>query len=124
MQSGWLDLVQDVELKPLGTRKDELSMQDSCILWGNRVAIPKAGCGDMLGELHEALPGETRMKRLEHTFVWWFGLDHGSEQEVKRCHECHNCRPNPPLAQLIPWKWPSRPWSRLHIDFVGPFKGQ
>ena len=28
------------------------------------------------------------------------------------------------MTPLIPWKWPSRPWSRLHIDFVGPFRGQ
>ena len=30
----------------------------------------------------------------------------------------------PPLTPLIPWKWPSWPWSRLHIDFVGLCKDQ
>lgn len=27
------------------------------------------------------------------------------------------------MAPLIPWKWPSRPWCRLHIDYAGPFLG-
>lgn len=24
-------------------------------------------------------------------------------------------------APLHPWAWPSKPWSRLHLDFAGPF---
>ena len=58
MQSDWPVSVKDVQLKPFATRKDELSVQNGCILWGNRVVIPKAGCEDMLRELHEAHPGE------------------------------------------------------------------
>ena len=27
-------------------------------------------------------------------------------------------------APLNPWKWPSRPWARLHLDFAGPFQGK
>ena len=27
----------------------------------------------------------------------------------------------PAIAPLHPWKWPSSPWERLHIDFAGPF---
>ena len=42
VQSGWPYLVQDVQLKPFATRKDELSVQDGCILWGKRVVIPNS----------------------------------------------------------------------------------
>ena len=28
------------------------------------------------------------------------------------------------MAPLSPWKWPPRPWPRLHIDFAGPFLGK
>ena len=99
-------------------------MQDGCILWGNRVVSPKGGRSDILRELHEAHPGETWMKRLARMFVWWPGLDHDIEQKVNGCHECQNCQPNLPLAPLILCKWPSRPWSRLHTNFAGSFKGQ
>ncbi len=27
------------------------------------------------------------------------------------------------MALLHPWEWPSKPWSRLHLDFAGPFLG-
>ena len=64
------------------------------------------------------------MRSLACTFVWWPGLDHDIEQKVKVCHECQKCWPNPSLAPLVPWKWPSQPWSRFHIDFAGPFKGK
>ena len=30
----------------------------------------------------------------------------------------------PPLAPLQPWSWPTRPWSRLHLDFAGAFLGK
>ena len=29
-----------------------------------------------------------------------------------------------PMVALHPWKWPSRPWTRLHIDLAGPFEGR
>ena len=102
--SVWPDLVWDVQVKPFATKKNEI--------------IPKAGCEDMLRELHvyEDHPGGTRMKRLPCMFLWWPGLDHDIEQKVKGCRVCKTYWPNPPLAPLIPQKWPSEPWSHLHID--------
>ena len=60
----------------LATRRNKLSVQDRCILQGNRVVIPKAGRADMQGELHKAHPGEAWMNRLDLIFVWWPGSDH------------------------------------------------
>ena len=37
---------------------------------------------------------------------------------------CQSNKGNPPKAPLHPWEWPSRPWSRLHIDHAGPFHGK
>ena len=54
VQSDWPDSVQDVQLKSFATRKNELSVQDGCIPWGNQIVIPKAGHEGMLRELHKA----------------------------------------------------------------------
>ena len=81
--SRWPDSLQDVQLKPFVTRKDELSAQDGRILWGNRVVILKPGHGDILRELIEAHPGETQIKRQTCMFLWWPGLDHDNEQTSK-----------------------------------------
>ena len=44
------------------------------------------------------------------------------EQEVHECHECQKRQAAPPQVPLQPWSWPKQPWSRLHVDFAGPFK--
>ena len=30
----------------------------------------------------------------------------------------------PSVVPLRPWEWPNRPWSRLHVDYAGPFMGR
>ena len=48
-------------------------------------------------------------------------MDAQIERLVKSCAVCQESRPSPAPAPLHPWEWPSEPWSRLHIDFAGPF---
>ncbi|CAI6373875.1 unnamed protein product [Macrosiphum euphorbiae] len=43
---------------------------------------------------------------------------------VRNCNECINARPNPPKSVLTPWKWPQRQWTRVHCDFLGPYKNK
>ena len=43
---------------------------------------------------------------------------------VKHCTECQQSQSTPPLAPLHPWKWPTRPWAHLHLDFAGPMDGR
>ena len=64
------------------------------------------------------------MKRIARTLVWWPGLDKDIEERVQCCLECQSNQCSPPLSPLQPWKWPTRPWSRLHADFAGPFMGR
>lgn len=69
----WPTTIED-NLKPYGTRQLELSSQDGCILWGNRVVIIPQGRLQILQELHEGHPGVSRMKALSQTIclVAWF----------------------------------------------------
>ena len=50
-------------------------------------------------------------------------MDAEIENLVKSCSVCQESRPSPPAAPLHSWEWPSEPWSRLHLDFAGPFLG-
>ena len=56
--------------------------------------------------------------------MWWPGMDADIEGMVRGCENCQAVQSMPPLAPLHPWKWPTRPWSRLHLDFASPFQGK
>ena len=120
---GWPTHLNDSSLQSYWQKRTELSLQEECLLWGNRVVIPQIGQERVLQELHEAHPGATRMKQLARTLVWWPGIDQDIEKAVKSCPECQFHLSSPAEAPLLPWTWPSRPWSRVHIDFMGPFQG-
>ena len=43
---------------------------------------------------------------------------------LRLCCECQQVQSSPAVAPLSPWKWPSRPWARVHVDFAGPILGK
>ena len=114
----------DEKLEPFSSKRSELSIHDGCVLWGSRVVVPKKGRDAIIQELHKGHPGMSKMKGLARMYVWWPGIDADMEKSVRRCSSCQEVRSSPPLAPLNPCKWPSRPWSRLHLDFAGPFENR
>ena len=122
--NGWpenSDEFQDITLRDYYRRRNELSVLAGCILWGSRVIIPSQGRAQLLAELHDGHPGMSRMKGLARSYMWWPGMDKNIEHFVSSCDTCQLQQNAPPSAPIQPWHWPSRPWSRLHIDYAGPF---
>ena len=124
VQKGWPERNRDDELRPYFSRKTELSVHDGCILWGSRVVVPPKGRARLLQDLHEGHPGTCKMKGLARSYIWWPKMDSEIEHHVKECGRCQTNRSMPADAPLHPWEWPDRPWSRLHIDYAGPFMGR
>ena len=120
---GWPTDDRDPALTPYRRRKNELSVQDGCVLWGARVIIPPCGRTQVKQELHSAHPGINRMKSLARSYVWWPGMDEELEDTVKRCDVCQDQRRDPPSAPLHPWEYPDGPWKRIHLDYGGPVEG-
>ena len=121
---GWPKTANSEELTPYYTKRTELSVEDGCTLWGTRVIVPPQGRSKVLSELHEAHPGESRMKALARSYVWWPGLDQDIVKKVKDCNKCQANQKTPAEAPLHPWEWPGLPWSRIHVDYAGPCKGE
>eukprot|EP00731_Ephydatia_muelleri_P018626 Em0011g666a len=95
LYGNWEPVEQDANFKPFKNRELELSVQDGCILWGNRVVVPKQGRKAVLGMLHDSHPGITKMKALE----------------VPACNLASSVGvPSPPVGPTF--------------DFVGPFMGK
>ena len=63
------------------------------------------------------------MKGLSRMYAWWPGLDQDIEKAVKQCKYSQENQGNTPGVPLQPWSWPSQPWSRIYIDYTGPFLG-
>ena len=61
------------------------------------------------------------MKGLDRSFVWWPGMNSDLKEKVKSCLNCQQNQKTPEVAPLHPWEWPQRPWTRIHIDYVGTF---
>ena len=121
-KQGWPS-VGEKELEPFHRRKDELTIQDGCLMWGSRVVIPAKYHAQLLAEIHEGHLGVVKMKALARSYMWWPGMDREIEQVAKGCTGCQITQNNPKIAPLHSWEWPARPWQRIHIDFAGPFLG-
>ena len=109
------------EFRAFHVRRNEITVEDGCLLWGIRVIVPAKLRGLVLEELHATHPGIVRMKSLARIHVWWPRLDEDVAAMVRSCNACQAVRNRPSAAPLHPWSWPEMPWQRIHVDFAGPF---
>jgi hypothetical protein len=118
----WTKLNEDdvVWKKKLGA----LSIVHNCLMFGLRVVIPAELRSKVLKLLHQAHPGIVKMKALARSYVWWPRIQEDIENVSKSCTECVLTSSRSKTAELHPNVWPDKPWSRVHIDLAGPFKGQ
>ena len=124
VNNGWPDKSPTTEeWRPYFNKRHEIGIMEECILWGRRVIVPIQGRKKLMEALHEGHPGIVRMKGLSRTYFWWPKLDQEIEFKVRNCYECQQTNQMPATAPLHPWEIPEEEWSRLHIDYAGPFKG-
>lgn len=103
-------------------RRLELSVEQNCILLGNKVVIPKSLVLEVLKLLHEQHIGIVRTKMLIRSNCWWPTINTYIEKFISSCNICQEHRNFSNSTPLIPW--PSAPHSffRVHIDFFVKWK--
>ncbi|UYV64395.1 K02A2.6-like [Cordylochernes scorpioides] len=116
-QQGWPEKVAD-HLRPYFQRKLELTVDGECLVWGMRVVIPPSLRIKMLTCLHETHSGMNKMKAVARSHFWWPNLDTQIEFLVNKCRSCQQSQDGPNKGKWQPWKWSTRPWQRIHIDFA------
>ena len=126
VMNGWPNFLEgeDRELQAFYQRRDELTVECGVIMWGYRVVVPKSLQEFILRDLHVSHMGIVKMKGVARTYVYWPGIDSDIERLVNSCSSCLLERPSPAKAELHVWHYPSKPWERLHVDYLGPFKGK
>ena len=118
---GWPNATPSEDLKPYFDRREEISIESECLLWGVRVIVPQKLPKLVLDELHSSHPGVVRMKTIARSYFWWPKIDQAIEVKAKSCNSCKSVQAAPHVAPLHPWVWPAEPWERIHVDFAGPF---
>ena len=90
---GWEECSSE-EFRPYINRKDELTVLNGCVLWGNRVVIPPQGRESVINinELHESHSGTVKMKSLARCYTWWPSMDKDLEMKVSACRKCQENR--------------------------------
>ncbi|XP_064470043.1 uncharacterized protein K02A2.6-like [Ornithodoros turicata] len=68
-------------------------------------------------------PGIAKMKSVAESHVWWKTIDADMANKVRNCNLCQEQQRSTQQVEMNPWSFPEKPWSRLHVDFGGPFKG-
>ena len=68
---GWLTAVEDNDLFPYfgEKRKDEISAEGGCLLWGSRIIVLPLARASIVQLLHETHPGIIRMKVLARSYM-------------------------------------------------------
>ena len=74
-----------------------------------------------LATLHDGHPGIWALARF---YVWWPNIDEEVEIYVNKCSLCQQNLPREPESLLFAWNTPSEPWSRIRVDYAGPFEGK
>ncbi|XGW14025.1 hypothetical protein V3C99_000368 [Haemonchus contortus] len=91
---------------PYYNRRESLSTIGSCLLTSNRLVIPKSLQRRVLQALHKAHPGQTRMKMLARSYVYWPSMEADIEKLVRNCATCAQQAKNPVKTELQSWLKP------------------
>lgn len=116
INKGWPAKVNNIELKPFHLCRNELSVENGCILRGHKVIIPKIFRERLLEELHQSHFGVVKTKSEARGRMWWPNIDKDIETKIGSCNACNIMRNDPPQAPLAPWPFPRRVWERVHLD--------
>ena len=98
-KQGW-PAVSEKELELFQRRKDELTLQDGCLMWGSQVIIPPKHQAQLLAELHEGHLGIIKMTALARSYMWWPGMDKATEEVAKGCNGYQPTQNNPKTTPL------------------------
>lgn len=103
-------------LKELKSNAADLTIVKGCIMYRNRVFIPKLLRERVLNVFHEGHPGVCGMKSLVRALIWYPGIDSDVISLVKNCKTCQSVLAKPSQMSHKQWPKPEKKWSRIHID--------
>lgn len=65
-------------------QRKNLSTEDNCLYYINRIVVPKQLRGSVLKSIHECHTGVVRMKMMARSYVWWPMIDDDIEKICRK----------------------------------------
>ncbi|XP_055906626.1 uncharacterized protein K02A2.6-like [Eupeodes corollae] len=122
--NGWPnEIKENDELKAFFKRRENISIIDGFIMFGQRVVVPKLYRRRVLKQFHRGHQGIERTKSIARSFVYWPSIDADIKILIQNCKNCASAAKMPTKTLLQPWPTPTEPWKRLHLDYAGPIEG-
>lgn len=121
--NGWPDAAKTNESKEFFQRRDSLSISNDCIMFADRLVIPKVYQRRILHQLHRGHPGVQRMKSVARSYVYWPNIDNHITDFVRSCGKCASVAKSPVKTTLSSWPLTTKPMERIHLDIAGPCFG-
>lgn len=115
--SGWPNFINDINLKPYFKRRLEFSVENGCLLVGNKVVIPNQMQKEILKLFHEQHIGIVRTKMLMRSYCWWPGMNEDVELFISSCVVCQETQNFSNSSTLLPWPSAPNNFYRVNIDF-------
>lgn len=100
VMNGWPSHCGEDKLQEYFNRRNELSVDQGCLLWGMRVIIPPKFRERLLEELHQEHTGIVRMKAVARSYFWYPKLDADIEKLSQSCEACLRMRNDPQKYHL------------------------
>ena len=111
---GWPGKV-DANLEPYHRRRD---VDQNYVLWGLKVIIPERHQSGLLQQLHEDHFVIVRTKAIARNYFCFPVIDKSIEHMISAWPTCQTLQHDPDKSPLMPWKYQSHPWSRVHVDIA------
>ncbi|CAK1597910.1 unnamed protein product [Parnassius mnemosyne] len=124
VKHGWPKKISDLYLKPYFSCRTQFSVENGCLMRGHKIVIPETLRKRVLAELHKTHLGIVKTKAEVRSRFWFPGVDEAVEHMIGTCEVCINLRPSPPRVPPAPWPRTHHPFTRVHMDFLGPIAGR
>ena len=105
------------QLQPYWRHKEDLSIVDQVVMFGNRIIIPPSLRAIVCQNLHSAHQGTTGMTERAKTIVFWPGISNSIQKTRDQCDTCWRIAPSQPHLPAIEPTIPSTPFEAIAADY-------
>ena len=115
---GWPETPRQVpkSIRQYWSCRNELSLEDGLIMFGERIIIPQTKREEVLQKLHYGHQGVSKCQLRAKSCVFWPGINKSIEEVVSRCSICQQYQRSQQSEPLMPHDVPQRPWQIIGMD--------